>query len=458
MNTEPPNDELEETRRRITGTVKVRSWQRPLEDRLAAQRFLVRLLAAGENPAPCPELTPEQWGSFVEEAGIHRVAPLAWRRLSDLHSDRVPDHILERLRPHYLRNAFRNALLFRQTAEAAGALSAEGIPVMLLKGIHLARFLYEEPALRSMADIDVMVPRDRIRDADRVLVEMGYGPLPRPDINRFLLHSNHLPPLEKDGGEVVEIHYDIERPNHPFSVDAAALWNRARLTTIDHERVFVPATEHLLITLCLHLAYHHRFGRAALKGLVDIATVIRRGDLDWSAVARTANEWKAGAFVYVTLRLVRDVLQADVPETTLDELHHEPVDDDVVVVARRYILTPGVDVPDFILWMQRTPTRLKRLSLFIRGVFLPPDKLRRMYGLRDGSPLAWAFYPVRVADLLRQWGGLLLHIAARTPTVTPLRDRRRDRRKLERWIAGTAPPARATRLETRDAGQKRRRG
>jgi hypothetical protein len=406
---------------------------RPLEDRLAAQRFLVTLLA-GRPAADEDGLSDARWDTFVEEASRHRLGHIAWRLLSDHHEETAPDRVLERLRTHYVANAFRNAILFRETATATRALSEEGIPVLLLKGIHLARFVYEEPALRSMADIDLMVPRDRIVDADRILVGLGYGPLPRPDIERHCQWSNHLPALVKEGAEVLEVHYDIERPTSPFTIETRTLWEAAQPVDIDGASAFVLSPEHLLINLCLHLAYHHKFERAALKGLVDIATAIRRTTVDWPAFARSANDWKAGPFAYATLRLARDILNAPVPDDVFDELDHGAEEDAVVDVARRYVLTPAVDVTESLVEIQRTHGWPKRLKLFLRGVFPPPHRLRRIYGLEPRSRMVWAFYPVRVIDLLRRRGGLLARVAARTSDVSPVRDRERDRQRIEQWV------------------------
>jgi len=461
---------------------------RPLEDRLAAQRFLIELLktpagphrarSPGETaepdrthrddpghydpPARAPvmreagtaesghesaaSLSPEQWDCVVEEASRHRLGALVWRLLADGRVN-APVDTVKRLRLHYVQNAFRNAVLFRETATVADALAAESIPVMLLKGMHLARFVYDEPAIRSMADIDLLVPRSRIHDVERTLVGMGYGPLPRPDVEAHCAWSNHLPSFRKAGAEVLEVHYDIERPTSPFAIDAADLWREARHAELDGAPVALLSTSHLLPHLCLHLAYHHKFERSALKGLVDIATVLRNSrDVDWDRLVATANQWKAGAFTYATLRLVREILGAPVPKQALDALEHDEEDDAVVAVAGRFVLGPTIDLSESLVEIQRTHGWWNRLVKFFRSVFLPPARLRELYGLEADSRRVWLMYPVRVADLLRRQGGLLVHVAMRTPVVSPVFDRERDRLQIERWAgyddARTLGPAR----------------
>jgi hypothetical protein len=285
-----------------------------------------------------------------------------------------------------------------------------------------------------MADIDLMVPRSRIADAERILVGMGYGPLPRGNVDERCAWSNHLATLEKPGAEILEVHYDIERPTSPFSIDVNAIWRSARAETLDGAAVVVPATEHLLLHLCIHVAYHHRFERTALKGLVDIATVIRdAGPIDWDAMVKAANAANAGPFVYAALRLARDVLGADVPVDALNTLDRADSDEAVITIAKRYVLTPSVDVSETMVEIQRTRGWRKQLALTLRSVFPSPARLREIYKLEPDSILVWTLYPVRVANLLIRRGGLLARIAARTPSASSIIDRERDRRKIEEW-------------------------
>jgi hypothetical protein len=201
--------------------------------------------------------------------------------------------------------------------------------------------------------------------------------------------------------------------------------------------------EDLLLHLCLHASYHHRFDRAALKGLLDVATLLsRRGQsLDWNRVVTTANAWGASGFVYCTLKLAGDILRADIPQA-MTELAHEPLDEQMTAVAARYILTPQVELPAGVLEITRQKSVLERLSMLLKNVFLPREQLRQMYRLTPGSWLVYPFYIVRLIDLIARRGGIMLRIALHNRRVQPTLDREEDRREIERWVnrmsAGTA--------------------
>lgn len=401
----------------------------------AEQVWLAHLRGAAAPPAR--PLSDAEWSGLVGLAERHRVAGLTYRRLADGPlAGRIPGAQAERLRAAYAQTAFRNALMFRQTAELLRALAARGIETMLLKGIHLARFVYPEPGLRSMADVDLMVRRDRLAEAEAVALELGYGPLPRPDLEQFCSWSNHLAKLEKDGAPVIELHWAVERPTSPFRIDHDALWARSAAAELEGVPVRLLSPEDLLLHLVLHGSYHHHFDRSALKGLVDLQAVVTRhqASLDWDLVARRAGEWGAGCFAYVTLRLAAEVLDVPVPAAVLGALPHGPADDEMVGVARRFVLTPVDPLPEPYVELARDHTLGERLLILLRGLFLPRRRMEEVYGLRPGSPLVFPYYLGRGASLVVRRTGLLIRTLFRRPGVRPVLDHDQDRLRIERWV------------------------
>ncbi len=412
-------------------------------DRFVAADVLLRHARRG-GAAGLPPVTDAQWEALVDEAVRQRIAAFAWHRLSRGPArSSMPETVQQRLRDLYLRGAFRNTLLLREAADIAARLTARGVPVLFLKGVHLAAHTYAEPALRSMADIDLMVPRDRLADVDRMFVEWGWGPLPRPDIEAFCRRFPHTAPLHKEGSFPFEVHYAIERPTSPFRIDVDGLWERARTIDIEGVPVRVLSTEDLLLHLCLHASYHHRFDRAPLKSLVDVAVVTDRheGEIDWTGLSERAAVWGASPFVYCTLRLARELLDAAVPEGALEAFGHAPADEEVVRVARQYIVTPPVDLPIAYKELRAAHGLRERLAWATRSLLLPPARMRQVYGLGRGSPLVWAYYLLRPFDLLVRRGLLMLRVALRTPALQPTLERERSRDRINAWVDRADAPA-----------------
>ena len=242
-------------------------------DRRAAQHAWLALLRDEFGPGQL--LSDQQWSWLADEATRHHLRGVTYRRVADSpFAAVVPGAVWERLRSFYLETAGRNAVLVRQTSGIVRELAAREIPVLLLKGMHLAQFVYADPGLRSMADVDIMVRREHLAEAERVFLERGYGPLPRPAVTEWCGWNHHLAKLSKAGAPEVELHWNIQRPSGPFRIDLEGLWQRSRAATLDGAPVQLLAPEDLLLHLTIHLSQQHHFRRAARKGVVDIATVI----------------------------------------------------------------------------------------------------------------------------------------------------------------------------------------
>ena len=405
-------------------------------DRLVAQRAWFALVR-GE---PVPALTGSQWTLLGREARRHQMSGYTWHVLSqdpDRHG--APAWLIERLRDVWIETSLRNAVLFRQTAHMTRRLAEHEIPVMLLKGAHLARFTYADAGMRNMADVDLMVPRERLADAERVFLSEGYGPTPRPNIEQFCSWSNHLAKLRKPGSPEVEIHWGLERPTSPFRIDIEGLWARSRAAELEDVPVRLLSVEDLLLHLTLHVSYHHGFQRSAVKGLVDVHVVVARHapDIDWSLLTERSREWDAGSFLYATLCLSTQILGTPVPQNVLARLPHDPEDDAVVEIARHYVLGDVERVPGVYVRLARSRSLRARISLMLRHLFLPRATMERIYRLRDGTAL-WPYYLHRLGSLLFRRGRLLVRALCRTPAVRSTVIREDERVRIQRW-AGYDP-------------------
>jgi hypothetical protein len=380
-------------------------------------------------------LTEADWEGLVNAAARHRVLPLLHHRLRAANAvAAAPSAIRARLHDTYVESALRAAVLRREAAGVLRTLEARGIPTLVLKGMHLAAEVYPEPALRSMADVDIMTPRGDLAMAEQVFLELGYGPTPRPDIEAWCARSNHLDKLQRKNF-TFEVHWHVERPGSPFKIPIGDLWSRARPIRIDGVSTLALSTEDLLIHLSLHVSYHHRYARAPLKALLDVAAVITRfgEEIDWEALCARANAWGAGRFVFSTLELARVVLNVPIAPTHFASLHREPGDYEMVAVAARYVTSPFEPLPATLEELADT-TGIGRLRLFARSLLLPPGQIRERYGLRPGSPFTPLLYLIRPFDLLYRRIPLLAQALAQSPEARGLRQREADRKRINRWV------------------------
>ncbi len=387
------------------------------------------------------KLSDYQWNCLADEATRHHLRGVTYRRMADSpFAARVPAAAWDRLRSSYLETAGRNAVLFRQTSQIVTELAARGIQVILLKGMHLARYVYADPGLRSMADVDIMVRTEHLAETERVFLEHGFGPLPRPGIKEWCRTNHHLAKLRKDGAPEVEVHWNIQRPTGPFQIDVEGLWQRSVPAILDGAPVRLLSPEDLLLHLTIHLSHQHHFRRAALKGLVDISTLISAegSAIDWSLLAARARAWGAPGVLFTTLRLTTELLGTPVPAAVFAMLPHEARDEEIVGVARRYILTLYAVVPTAYQKIAHQASPGERLKLLVSALFLPREHMEEIYGLRAGSLLLYPCYLLRLGSLAWNRGDLLRQSLFHGPAIQQALNREQDLETLERW-SSTSP-------------------
>ena len=373
--------------------------------RTASQELLLHCLREEPDASELERLTFSDWHDLMQAARSHAVLYLLYHRLKKQNFDSlIPTDILQTLRTGYFELAWRTNSLYNDLAKILKALQQKNIPVIPLKGTYLAQTVYSNIALRPMADIDILVKKNDLLKAREQLLGLGYSPSREIDIEIVQTYSQHLPPMVKQDSPPVELHWTLEAPTTPFTIDIEGLWRRAQPIFIAGADALTLSPEDLLLHLCLHTSAHHLYSNG-LQAFCDIRETIRhyRDELNWEILQNRASEWGAGNAVYLTLSLAKSLLDADVPDALLDRLKPEKETRLPLADAEQLIFN-GSD------WRKITPQQarnlfasesaLKTATLFLQRIFLPRETMARLYALPPNSPRIPLYYPVRLKDLL----------------------------------------------------------
>jgi hypothetical protein len=395
----------------------------------------LRHATEGETTKHFSLLSHHEWGEVVQESVKQGIAPLLYSHLAKVAAATdVPTRVSETLRQITIGSALRNLKLYRELGEVLRTLRDVAIPVIVLKGAHLAQVVYGDIAMRPMRDIDLLVRKQDLSRADATLRAQGYAELPNPGSDYSQCH--HLHPLIKPGGIPIEIHWTIESPSEPFAIDIDGLWERARPATVAGVEVLVLSAEDLLLHLSLHTSFHHQFV-VGLRGCWDIVEAIRYygEEIDWDVVRRRARQWGVGKFVYLTLRLAKESLGATVPAEVLADLEPGGFEPRLVALARKEILAGASRSisPAFArLW--GTMRFSEKATLLARTVFPSPEVMGRTYPASRGSRRRYLYYPVRWKDLLFKYGRSVWRVVRRDQRAMSLVQRELDRAILLDWL------------------------
>jgi Uncharacterised nucleotidyltransferase len=275
---------------------------------------------------------PLDWALVLDLARYHGVGPLLYRTLSMLCSDLVPVESLTQLRQRTQAGALLNRLLVQELVVLCEAFAAHGVPVIPIKGAILAASAYGDLTLRDFNDMDLLVPKRSIADAQTVLLALGYekkDPSTEPSGTDHEEGPYHVF-IKKRTLFRVDLQWMMADQHFVFQLDRPEFWQHRTAVPLANKTVHGLTPEDLLIVLCVHGSKH---AWEALKWVCDVAELIRAHDqLNWDRIFSSASTWRCRRLVYMGLSLAHRVLDAPLPEAVLARLS---ADSDVQMFSHR---------------------------------------------------------------------------------------------------------------------------
>lgn len=216
---------------------------------MSAARLLVRVLA---RPGTADGLTPPQWNALLAAARAENLlGSLAFR----IAGRPVPAKVSRILAAARADAGHARTQALWEAEMARRALAGTGIPLILLKGTAFAAAGLDAAEGRSIGDLDILVPRDRIEEAEAALLAAGWERL-KPaggyDDLYYRRWMHELPPLiHKERDRMIDVHHTILPPTARPTPDAEALVADSvalanGLRTLSPEDMVVHAAAHLL--------------------------------------------------------------------------------------------------------------------------------------------------------------------------------------------------------------------
>lgn len=403
---------------------------RPHDAALPLLALLLRGDEAGLRAAGGPD-----WPACATLAARHGLGPLLYHRAQRIAAAwPMPAGLERELRTAYLGATLENRGLLAAAGEAIRALAEAGIPAAALKGLHLAAAVYENPALRTMGDVDLLVPADQVDAARAALMAAGYVPHGADDPT-----SHHVAPLVKPRAAPVELHWEVCPTPNPFRLDVQPFWERMVPITVAGQPALGLCAEDLLLHLCVHAAYNHRC-LVPLRNVFDVAMVVERSEaaVHWALLEEAARASGTERAVFCGLALAREMFGAEVPAGVMDRLRPGTGAETALQAARQNVLSFESAGP---MWLGVTLAE-ERASRGVRSllgrVFAPPGRLLEASGRRVGlAGLAWIYLTRPFVLLARHGGRATAILLGRSGAREQLR-LARSGAALDAWISGRA--------------------
>ncbi len=242
------------------------------QQKFTERNFLCKVLRSFITGTNHPDIYEHlNWGRLGKIVSRNGLAPILHFLLNA--DPEIPQDILRNWRHISIRVLLKYRRSLRATVKLFSILEEEKISAVTLRGMALAQWIYPNPALRPMADVDILVKPD-VRHT--IVDRLGkYGLLPVK-----ILRSQFVYEIDNT---FFEIHWSFLTPKRYRRAADFDNWidSRRTINTVEG-KIYCLTPENEFLNVISHAFIHHELD--SLLKLVDIALLSREKDMDWEYI------------------------------------------------------------------------------------------------------------------------------------------------------------------------------
>ena len=318
-------------------------------------------------------LSSEKLEKLYELAKAHDVVHLIAFAL-DKQKMLTQDEISQKYQKQIMLAIFRYEKIDYEQKRISEILENNEIKFILLKGAVIRKF-YPEPWMRTSCDIDVLVHQEDIDKAISVLKDAGF--------TQEISNTKYDYTLNSPSGIHLELHYSLDRHDSILMAEPVLdkVWDECRLQEGKKNEHYM-SNEMFLFYHIVHLAKHFSIGGCGIRPLIDLWLLTKNLEFNNEKLYSFFLQTKLLVFYEACVQLSK-VWMEDAPHT------------DITYRMEQFILTGGVygNVSNAVL-VQAAKGESK-IGSFFKLVFLPKEKLEKVYPNLKKHPILLPFYQVK---------------------------------------------------------------
>jgi hypothetical protein len=310
-------------------------------------------------------------GALAQQAGVEPLLPLPVRR---------------QMRALLALSDEQRRAVRWELVQLSSALQELAGPVLLLKGAAYVAGNLPPAAGRLFSDIDLLVPRAELDEAEAALMLAGWTSAAENsyDDRYYRQWMHELPPMVHLRRQtVLDLHHNILPLTARIQTPSAPLLAAAEPVG-EFPRFSIPSALDQVLHSATHLMHEGEWGHG-LRDLVDLDSLLRRhaqAEGFWDALLARATELSLGRPLFYALSLCRRWLHTPVPDAVLARCPARPgwptrrLMDALLTRAltsgHRGSLAPGARIAEFALYLRshylRMPLHLLLPHLLVKAL------------------------------------------------------------------------------------------
>ncbi|MBU1006039.1 MAG: nucleotidyltransferase family protein [Candidatus Omnitrophica bacterium] len=263
------------------------------------------------------------WDYIFKIIVLSDIAPLTCYYLSRLKNNNIPDWFMQKLNDNRNNTITANMFLWKNLRGVLQGFDKENIPAILLKGAFMSDIIYENIAMRSLVDIDIMVKEKDLLKIDAILKNNSYAKI--KEYPGEILYKKETGVLYDK--LPIEIHYKLRLPSE-ILILSDFLWNNPIIKETNGLKMLYPSIENSLIYSALHF-FHHlsevfmwHCGFPGIKSILDIHEIItiKNDCINWKYITGFSKRYKTRHILYLSLLLSKLYFGTRIPENFMRSL------------------------------------------------------------------------------------------------------------------------------------------
>lgn len=357
------------------------------------EKALVDILSSAIRGQKVKDLEVDKidWDIVLHEAKAHDVHSLLYIALKEwtFNSDSGV-RFISYLKQISMATVTKQTQNIHNISEILLTLKESGITVIALKGIVL-KDMYPYPELRTMGDVDLLIPIKYIDSSKNILKQLGYKEMSADPKHIMLTHSSlitfelHITLLSKEKQKTKKEEFDKQ------------LWKNIIPATVCGVEIYSLGCIDQLLHICLHMISHILNKGFGLRHLCDFVlyTEYIFDIIDWQEFCTKSQELEIDYFVAAIFEVSHQLFELKIPTLVIKYKFDQKTIDSLIVD----ILKSGTFGHRTINWKYRDEV-LDEISSERTGSLLKPKGIMKAISTRSQRVLEKCGYARKYSFLM----------------------------------------------------------
>jgi len=266
----------------------------------------------------------EDWEIIYQLAVTHHLTPLIYHNIRKT-GPFPPQKLLEKMHNRVKLISTTNLLQETKRNKILKALDQAKIRAIPIKGLVFSHMIYGQEMPRFICDLDVLIQREDILKADKLLKEAGFVAQHNLAIVKNwhnIFCCNHY--YKKDAllkTYTVEVNWDLLPADQSKPGLITNMWKRVSIAEVNGVQMLVLTPEDTLLYIAMEFI-RDMTKKVSLRSMCDIVNLLSRykGKLDWDYIIGQCNKNKITAYLYFVIYFAKELFGVKVRGVKINTL------------------------------------------------------------------------------------------------------------------------------------------